>query len=328
MSGVGLLRVRIVALGIAIAAVLATGTWFALTRASAQEGAAHGGTAAQRHAAPSQPRTVAARPLRVVSVSPASRSAGVNGASPVRIVFSAALAADSPLPRLSPRIAGRWQRGSGDSLEFVPRRAFAPHAEVRLRIPAGASGVRSVAGGQLARPVVGAFPDRGVQHPAAPAAARAARVPAPELDAGRILRAARIRHERAAQCRFQPAAWHLHLATRLPEGAAGVLAAGRAQPDRDRGGHGLRVRPRHDDGRNGRPGRLDRAAQGGGERPAERARVHLRPRQREDPGDPDDLAQRTGRLPQFREHRDPGRADHHRHRPGLPAVPLPDHEGH
>ena len=157
MSGVALLRVRLVALAVAIAAIMATGTWFALTRASAQEGTAHGGTAAQRHGAPSQPRTVAARPLRVVSVSPASRSVGVNGASPVRIVFSAALAADSPLPRLSPRIAGRWRRGSGASLEFVPRRAFAPHTEVRLRIPAGASGVRSVAGGLLASPVAARF---------------------------------------------------------------------------------------------------------------------------------------------------------------------------
>ena len=157
LSGVALLRVRLVALAVAIAAVLATGTWFALTRASAQEGTAHVGTAAGRHAASSQPRTVDALPLRVVSVSPASRSAGVNGASPIRIVFSAALAADSPLPRLSPRIAGRWQRGSGDSLEFVPRRAFAQQTKVGLRIPAGPSGVRSAVGGLLAKPVSAHF---------------------------------------------------------------------------------------------------------------------------------------------------------------------------
>jgi hypothetical protein len=167
LSGVGLLRVRLAALAAVILAILATGTWFALTRASAQEGAAHSGTPAQRHAAVRQPRTVAVRPLRVVTVSPASGSAGVNGASPVRIVFSTALAADSPLPRLSPRIAGHWQRGSGggsggaggggDSLEFVPRRAFAPQTEVRLRIPAGPSGIRTVGGGLLAKPVSAHF---------------------------------------------------------------------------------------------------------------------------------------------------------------------------
>ena len=157
MSGVGLLRVRIVALAVAIAAVLATGTWFALTRASAQDGSAHSATSAQRHAAAGQPHTVAARPLRVISVSPASRSAGVNGASPVSIVFSTALAADSPLPRLSPQIAGHWQRSSGNTLEFVPRRAFAQQTEVRLRIPAGPSGLRSAAGGLLAKPVSAHF---------------------------------------------------------------------------------------------------------------------------------------------------------------------------
>ena len=157
LSGVGLLRVRLVALAVAIAAVLATGTWFALTRASAQEGATHGPTVAKRHVAASQPHTIAAQPLHVESVSPASRSTGVNGASPVRIVFSAALAAGSPLPTLSPRIAGRWQRASGDSLEFVPRRAFAQETEVRLRMPAGASGLRSVTGGLLAKPVSAHF---------------------------------------------------------------------------------------------------------------------------------------------------------------------------
>jgi peptidoglycan hydrolase-like protein with peptidoglycan-binding domain len=157
LSRVALLRVRLVALAAAIAAILATGTWFALTRAAAQPGAAHSGTAARQHAAASQPHTVSSRPLRVVSVSPASRSTGVDGASPVRVVFSTALAADSPLPKLSPRIAGHWQRGSGNSLQFVPRRAFAQDTVVRLRVPGGPAGVRSVTGGLLARPVSAHF---------------------------------------------------------------------------------------------------------------------------------------------------------------------------
>ncbi len=153
----GLLRVRLVALAVAIAAVLATGTWFALSRASAQEGAGHSQAAAKRHDAAGQPHTVAAKPLQVVSVSPASRSTGVDGASPVRIVFSAALAAGSPLPTLSPHVAGQWQRISADSLEFVPERGFAQETEVRLRIPAGPAGLRSVAGGLLAEPVSAHF---------------------------------------------------------------------------------------------------------------------------------------------------------------------------
>lgn len=157
MSGVGLLRVRLLALAAVIAAVLATGTWFALTRAVAQDSGDHSRTAASRHTAGTHLQPVSGQPLRVLSVSPAARSRGVNGASPVRIVFSAQLAADSPLPRLSPGIAGRWHRGRGDSLEFVPRRAFAPGTAVRLRIPAGRSGVRSVGGEVLAKPVTARF---------------------------------------------------------------------------------------------------------------------------------------------------------------------------
>jgi peptidoglycan hydrolase-like protein with peptidoglycan-binding domain len=77
----------------------------------------------------------------------------VNGARPVRIVFSAPLAADSPLPELSPAIAGQWQPVSGNGLQFVPRRGFVQDTVVRIRIPGGAAGVRSASGGLLAKTV-------------------------------------------------------------------------------------------------------------------------------------------------------------------------------
>ena len=237
----GLLRVRLVALAVAIAAVLATGTWFALSRASAQEGAGHSQAAAKRHDAAGQPHTVAAKPLQVVSVSPASRSTGVDGASPVRIVFSAALAAGSPLPTLSPHVAGQWQRISADSLEFVPRAGIRPgdrgQAPDTSRASRTAVGRRRTAG----QAGLGSFPDRDVQHSAAPATARATRLPAAELDARRIVRAVGRRCERAAQRGLRRTAWHVHLAGRLPEGAARVLAAWRVEPDGDRGRHGVRV---------------------------------------------------------------------------------------
>jgi peptidoglycan hydrolase-like protein with peptidoglycan-binding domain len=148
LSGVGLLRGRILVLAAAIVAVLATGTWFALTGASAQGSTGTGGR-------PSHP--VAEVPLRVMALSPASHSGGVNGADPVSLVFSAALAADSPRPKLSPRIAGSWHQSSADTLEFVPRQAFPQHTLVRLRVPAGTKGVRSVGGGLLAKPVTASF---------------------------------------------------------------------------------------------------------------------------------------------------------------------------
>ena len=153
MSGVGLLRGRIVVLAAAIVGVLATGTWFALAGASAQERPGHSGTAAPRTAPRSHLQQVADVPLRVVSVSPASHSGSVDGASPVRVVFSTALAADSPRPKLSPKIAGSWHQVRADALEFVPRQAFGQQTLVKLRVPAGTKGVRSAGGGLLAKQV-------------------------------------------------------------------------------------------------------------------------------------------------------------------------------
>jgi len=93
-----------------------------------------------------------AAPLRLVSVTPADRASGVNGASPIRVTFSAKLAADSPLPSLSPRIGGNWQI-SGDSAVFTPTAGYAPGTRVTVRVPGGirsAAGEQAGAGGVLA----------------------------------------------------------------------------------------------------------------------------------------------------------------------------------
>jgi hypothetical protein len=150
----GLLRWRIVALAAAIVALLAGGTWVALTQASARGkgkgAAAHQAAASHAHQANVQPETV-------VSVTPAARSQGVNGASPVQVVFSAPLAADSPMPTLTPAVDGGWQRVSPTTVQFVPTQGFTEQTRVRLVIPAGPSGVRSSSGGLLATQVVDKF---------------------------------------------------------------------------------------------------------------------------------------------------------------------------
>jgi L,D-transpeptidase catalytic domain/Bacterial Ig-like domain len=150
----GLLRWRIVALAAAIVALLAGGAWFALTGASAQgkgkDGPAHQAAARPAHQAQVQPESV-------VSVTPASHSQGVNGASPVQVVFSAPLAADSPMPTLTPAIDGSWQRVSPTTVQFVPAQGFTEQTHVQLVIPAGPSGVRSSSGGLLAAQVVDKF---------------------------------------------------------------------------------------------------------------------------------------------------------------------------
>ncbi len=94
--------------------------------------------------------------MSLVSVTPAARAQQVDGAAAIRVVFSQPLAPDSPLPTLSPSIAGTWQR-AGDTLDFVPSVGFPALTHVKLVIPGGASGVRSASGGLLAARLVDRF---------------------------------------------------------------------------------------------------------------------------------------------------------------------------
>jgi peptidoglycan hydrolase-like protein with peptidoglycan-binding domain len=158
LSGLGVLRGKIAALAAVIAVILVSGTWFALTRASAQPKAGRDAAArgpaqnrAARHAA-----QASSRPVSVLSVTPAPYARRADGAAPIRVVFSEPLAADSPLPILSPSIPGSW-RASGSTVEFVPKRGYPPLTHVKLVVPGGPSGVRSAGGGLLAARVVDRF---------------------------------------------------------------------------------------------------------------------------------------------------------------------------
>jgi hypothetical protein len=131
-----------------IVALLGAGTLVAISHASAQQGKA--GAAGRRRAGGQQRDTATGGPLRVLSVSPADRSRGVNGAAPIRVTFSAPLSPATQLPQLRPHIAGNWQRASASTLEFVPRSGFTEGTAVRLRIPAG---MTSAGGAQLGAPV-------------------------------------------------------------------------------------------------------------------------------------------------------------------------------
>ena len=124
----------------------AAGVYYYVQHPSAAHAAPSGGNG---HAGGTTPASTA--PEQVLSVSPADGTTGVNGGAPIRVVFSQALTASSPLPTLSPDIAGSWQR-SGNAAVFVPARGFSPKTKVTLRIPAGGSGVQSAGGGLLAAP--------------------------------------------------------------------------------------------------------------------------------------------------------------------------------
>ncbi len=83
--------------------------------------------------------------LQLVSVTPAAGARGVNGTSPIRVEFSAPLAANSPMPTLSPWIAGNWTV-QGDAAVFTPAVGYFQDTRVTVKIPGGLAGVTSAAG--------------------------------------------------------------------------------------------------------------------------------------------------------------------------------------
>ena len=136
-----------------ILVLIGGGTWFALSRDTAQ-GATKG---AATHQAAAKPKVVTATPETVVSVTPSAHSRGINGTSAVRVVFSSPLAPDSPMPSVTPSIPGSWQRVSPTTVQFTPAQGFTENTHVKVSVPGGSSGVRSTAGGQLAAKVVTRF---------------------------------------------------------------------------------------------------------------------------------------------------------------------------
>ncbi|HVT65467.1 MAG TPA: L,D-transpeptidase family protein [Mycobacteriales bacterium] len=79
------------------------------------------------------PRTataVGAKPLRVVSVAPAT----LTGTTPIVVTFKHALADDSPLPTITPEMPGQWQR-DGQSATFIPAQSYPPSTQFTLTLP-------------------------------------------------------------------------------------------------------------------------------------------------------------------------------------------------
>jgi hypothetical protein len=101
-----------------------------------------GRTPGHPSAAKPKPSTVAthkqkAGPVSVSAVSPADGTTGVNGASPITVTYSGPIPANTPLPTLTPRIAGSWQV-SGNTATFTPLVGFPEDTQVTVRIPPSA----------------------------------------------------------------------------------------------------------------------------------------------------------------------------------------------
>ena len=86
-----------------------------------------------------------AKPIQVLSVTPATGAKNVNGAAPIKVQFSAPLAASTPMPTLSPQIAGTWQV-EGDTAVFTPVAGYTENTRVTVTIPGGSGGMISLDG--------------------------------------------------------------------------------------------------------------------------------------------------------------------------------------
>jgi peptidoglycan hydrolase-like protein with peptidoglycan-binding domain len=151
----------------AISAILVVVAGVAILLVGPGKSAVQAKSVAESHQAakpsPSPTHTVHPAPaLDVVSVSPSDHARDVNGTDPIRVTFSAPLAANSPMPKIYPSVSGSWKR-DGDSVVFRPSTGFTDETYVTIKVPGGASGVQSAAGakvgagGQLASAVSHSF---------------------------------------------------------------------------------------------------------------------------------------------------------------------------
>jgi len=132
-----LVRHRMIAATAGTAAVvIVAGCTFAATSAhsSGQQNLVNAGNSkpATKSAAPTGP-------LRLLSVSPAGGTRDANGGAPITLTFSSALSPATPLPTLTPKIAGSW-RVSGATATFTPSAGYLPDSKVTLKVPGGMTG--------------------------------------------------------------------------------------------------------------------------------------------------------------------------------------------
>ena len=159
MSTLTSARGRIVAIAGAIVLVIVAGVWVVMTRSTAQPAAAAAQTGVNASPRPS------VAPLLLVSATPASGATGVSGVPDITMTFSAPVAADSPLPTITPTLAGSWQGAGTDTLHFAATAAFGQSTHVTVSVPAGTRGVRSAGGGLLGSQVQVSF-ETGTYQPA------------------------------------------------------------------------------------------------------------------------------------------------------------------
>jgi Bacterial Ig-like domain/L,D-transpeptidase catalytic domain len=144
------LKVAVAAAVVAALVVLADTAYLAVSAGSSKKPGSDARQTSARHA------RGPARPLHVMSITPASGTTGLSGAASIVVMFSAPVDGRSARPRLSPHVSGRWQV-TGSMLTFTPASPLAPSTRYTLHVPAGSAGVRAQDGGLLSTIVTARF---------------------------------------------------------------------------------------------------------------------------------------------------------------------------
>ncbi len=140
----------IISLVVVLVAIAAVGTTLALRHSGSNKASGANGATSTTAAAP-------AKPLSVVSTTPASGAVNVPSDIPITVHLSAPLSSSSAMPSLSPPVAGNWTKVNATTLSFTAAAPLVPSTTESLTIPGGATGVRDQSGGSLAAPVTVSF---------------------------------------------------------------------------------------------------------------------------------------------------------------------------
>jgi peptidoglycan hydrolase-like protein with peptidoglycan-binding domain len=133
-------------------------TWVVVTVGVLALALAAGGfvVAGRLHDAPaSATGTAPPVPLKVLSVSPSGTAASAGSA--IEVQFSTDLSPDSPLPTLSPPVAGAWAVLSPSLIEYQAAAPLVPGVTETVTVPGGPGGAVSSQGERLAQSVTSQF---------------------------------------------------------------------------------------------------------------------------------------------------------------------------
>jgi peptidoglycan hydrolase-like protein with peptidoglycan-binding domain len=144
--GVALLRHRVIAAtAVGATAVLVAGCAFAATASPSSGHETLANVSDSKHVTKHVTKTTPpVAPLKLVSVTPSGGDRDANGGDPITVKFSSALSPQTPLPTLSPKVAGSWQV-SGDTATFTPKSGYLADTTVRVKVPGGTDGMLAAA---------------------------------------------------------------------------------------------------------------------------------------------------------------------------------------